>query len=49
MTLVIAIGAAIVGALHFMVTDGFGMVVVGGFPLRKKQKYGLPALDYHID
>jgi|MucameStandDraft_1065616.scaffolds.fasta_scaffold52101_2 hypothetical protein len=32
-TLVIAIGAAIVGALHFMVTDGFGMVVVGGFPL----------------
>ncbi len=32
-TLVIAIGAAIVDALHFMVTDGFGMVVVGGFPL----------------
>ncbi len=32
-TLVLAIGAAIVGALHFMVTDGFGMVVVGGFPL----------------
>ena len=32
-TLVIAIGAAIVGALHFMVTDGFGMVVGGGFPL----------------
>ena len=32
-TLVIAIGAAIVGALHFMVTDGVGMVVVGGFPL----------------
>ena len=32
-TLVSAIGAAIVGALHFMVTDGFGMVVVGGFPL----------------
>lgn len=32
-TMVLAIGAAIVGALHFMVTDGFGMVVVGGFPL----------------
>ncbi len=32
-TLVLAIGAAIVGVLHFMVTDGFGMVVVGGFPL----------------
>ncbi len=32
-TLVLAIGAAIVGALHFMVTDGFGMVVIGGFPL----------------
>jgi len=32
-TMVLAIGAAIVGALHFMVTDGFGMVVVCGFPL----------------
>ena len=32
-TMVLAIGAAIVGALHFMVTDGFGMVLVGGFPL----------------
>ena len=32
-TMVLAIGAALVGALHFMVTDGFGMVVVGGFPL----------------
>ena len=32
-TMVLAIGAAIVGALHFMVNDGFGMVVVGGFPL----------------
>ncbi len=32
-TMVLAIGAAIVGALHFMVTDGFGMIVVGGFPL----------------